>query len=109
MINHLSILQLKSSPFPQTEHYTLINHPKEHNVDEENEIYIESSLDSGKEIEVKVLCKKGSIVSEHVFIRDGKFIEAGSISYHYSGNMKFPERGIWALLTDGEKTQSFKN
>ena len=30
-------------PFPKTEHYTLINHPMELTVDEETEIYIESS------------------------------------------------------------------
>jgi len=96
-------------PFPKTEHYTLINHPMELKVDEETEIYIESSVESGNEIEVKVLSKKGSIVSEHVFIQDGRSIVAGSIIYHYQGNVEFPEQGTWTLLIDGEKTQPFKN
>ena len=95
--------------FPKTEHYTLINDPMELTVDEKTEIYIESSVESGKEIEVKVLNKKGSIVSEHVFIQNGGFTVAGSFIYHYQGNIKFPEKGTWALLINGEKTQPFKN
>lgn len=95
--------------FPKTEHYTVINHPMELKVDEETEIYIESSVESGKEIEVKVLNKKGSIVSEHVFIQNGGGTVAGSFIYHYQGNFKFPEHGTWTLLIDGEKTQPFKN
>ncbi|MBO0602310.1 hypothetical protein I2483_11595 [Sporosarcina sp. E16_3] len=95
--------------FPKTEHYTLINDPMELTVDEKTEIYIESSVESGKEIEVKVLNKKGSIVSEHVFIQNGGSTVAGSFIYHYQGNLKFPEKGTWALLINGEKTQPFKN
>ena len=96
-------------PFPKTEHYTLNNQPQELRVGEETEVYIESSVESGKEIEVKVLNKKGSIVSEHVFIQNGGSTVAGSFIYHYQGNVKFPEQGTWTLLIDGEKTQSFKN
>ena len=95
--------------FPKTEHYTLINDPMELTVDEKTEIYIESSVESGKKIEVKVLNKKGSIVSEHVFIQNGGSTVAGSFIYHYQGNLKFPEKGTWALLINGERTQPFKN
>ncbi|KAA0944371.1 hypothetical protein FQ087_19910 [Sporosarcina sp. ANT_H38] len=95
--------------FPKTENYTLINHPMELKVDEKTEIYIESSKESGKEIEVKVLSKKGNIISEHVFIQNGKATVAGSFIYQYQGDLKFPEQGTWTLLIDGEKTQPFKN
>jgi hypothetical protein len=97
-------------PFPKTEHYTLINHPMELKVGEETEIYIESPAESGKKIEVKLINKKGSIVSEQIFIQDGTFIAgSGGYIYHYSGNIKFPERDTWKLLINGEKTKSFKN
>ena len=65
-------------------------------------------MESGKEIEVKVLNNKGNIVSEHVFIQDGIFTVAGSFIYHYQGNLKFPERGTWTLLIDGEKQSRSK-
>jgi len=97
-------------PFPKTEHYTLINHPMELKVDEETEVYIESSVESGKEIEVKLLNQKGEIVSEHVFIQDGTFIAIkGGYIYQYRGSIKFPEKGTWKLLINGEKTKPFKN
>ena len=89
-------------PFPKTEHYTLINHPMELKIDEETEISIVSSVESVKEIEVKLLNNKGKIVSEHVFIHN-------ALTALYYGNIKFPERGTWTLLIDGEKSKSFKN
>lgn len=96
--------------FPKTEDYSLISHPMELAVGEEIEITIESSVESKKGIEVKLLNKQGSIVSEHIFNQDGSFINgSGGYIYHYSGNMIFPENGTWMLLIEGEKTKTFKN
>ncbi|MFJ7935453.1 hypothetical protein [Sporosarcina sp. NPDC096371] len=96
-------------PLPKTEHYTLIDHPMELTVGEEHEITIESTVDSGKEIQVKLLDGKGKIVSEQAFIQDGTFIGAtGGNIYHYRGNIKLQERSTWTLLIDGEKTRPFE-
>ena len=79
-------------------------------VGEENEVTIESPVQSRKEIEVKLLNHKGNIVSEHVFIQDGIFNDAsGGSIYHYDGKIAFPNRGTWSLLIDGEKTKPFNN
>ena len=79
-------------------------------VGEETELIIESSRESDKEIEVKLLNGQGNIVSEHIFIQDGTFIGGtGGYIYHYSGNIKFPDQDTWTLLIDGEKTKPFKN
>lgn len=96
-------------PFPKTEEYSLISHPMELTVGEGNEITIESSVESEKGIEVKLLNNKGRIVSEHIFNQDGSFTRAGRYMYSYSGNMTFPKQGTWMLLIDGEKTKPFKN
>ncbi|WP_186672177.1 hypothetical protein [Sporosarcina sp. BP05] len=95
--------------FPKTEHFNLINDPMELTVDEKTEIYIEGSVNSGKEIELKVLNKKGSIASEHIFIQNGGSIIAGSFIYNYQVNLKFPKKGTRALLINGERTPPFKN
>jgi hypothetical protein len=97
-------------PYPKTEHYTLNYHPLELRVGEETEVYIESSVESGKEIEVKLLNKNGKTVSEHVFIQDGTFIAVkGGYIYEYRGSINFPEKGTWKLLINGEKSKPFKN
>lgn len=96
-------------PFPKTEQYTLINHPMELTVSQENELTIESSFENEKEIEVKLLDNKGSVLSEHMFNQDGSFTRAGRYMYSYSGNITFPKQGTWMLLIDGEKTKPFKN
>lgn len=96
-------------PFPKTEEYSLISHPMELTVGEGNEITIESSVESEKGIEVKLLNNKGRIISEHTFNQGGSYIVAGRYVYHYSGNITFPERGTWTLLIEGEKTKPFKN
>lgn len=97
-------------PLPKTENYTLVNHPMELTVGDENVLVIESSVESEKGIEVELLNMDGSIVSEQVFIQDGTFSAAlGGYIYHYRGDIKFPEHGTWTLLINGEKTQPFKN
>jgi hypothetical protein len=96
-------------PFPKTEQYTLIDHPMELAVGKESEITIESPFEIQKEIEVKLLNDKGSIVSEHILNQDGSVTQAGDYIYHYRGNITFPEQGTWTLLIDGEKTKSFRN
>lgn len=97
-------------PFPKTEHYTLIDSPMEFTVGEQTEFIIESSVESGKEIVVKLLNHKGNMEAEHVFMQDGVFSAAsGGYIYHYHGKIAFPDRGTWSLLIDGEKTKPFKN
>lgn len=96
-------------PFPKTGEYSLISHPMELTVGEGNEITIESSVESEKGIEVKLLNNKGRIMSEHIFNQGGSYIVAGKNIYHYSGNITFPESGTWTLLIEGEKTKPFKN
>ena len=97
-------------PFPKTEHFTLLDSPMELAVGEEADLTIESPVESGKEIEVKLLNHEGNIVSEHVFIQDGIFHDAsGGSIYHYDGKIAFPNRGTWSLLIDGQKTKPFKN
>ncbi|MEK5037207.1 hypothetical protein [Sporosarcina sp. FSL K6-3457] len=96
-------------PFPKTEEYSLISHPMELTVGKETEITIESSVESDKGIEVKLLNTKGRIVSEHIFDQVGSSIAAGEDMYHYNGNIIFPEQGTWTLLINGEKTKPFKN
>ena len=71
-------------------------------VDEKTEMIIVSSGESVNEIEVKLLNNKGKIVSEHVFIHN-------ALTDYYYGNIKFPERGTWTLVIDGEKSKPFKN
>lgn len=78
-------------------------------VGKETEITIESSVESDKGIEVKLLNTKGRIVSEHIFDQVGSSIAAGEDMYHYNGNIIFPEQGTWTLLINGEKTKPFKN
>ncbi|MEK5068492.1 hypothetical protein [Sporosarcina sp. FSL K6-1508] len=90
-------------PFPKTEHYTLVNHPMELTVGESTEALIVSEEENGKEIEVKLLNNKGKVISEHVF-----FQNTPQDNYYY-GSIKFPEKGIWKLMINGEKTQPFKN
>ncbi|WP_342514505.1 hypothetical protein MKY34_07185 [Sporosarcina sp. FSL K6-1522] len=97
-------------PLPKAEQYTLIDHPMELIVGKETEVYIESTMDNGKEIKVKLLNNKGNIVSEHVFMQDGTFSgAAGGDIYQYRGNLYFPGQGTWNLLIDGKKTKPFKN
>ncbi len=97
-------------PFPETKDYSLLSHPMELAVDKEMEIIIESTVESEKGIEVKLLNKHGSVVSEDVFVRDGTFIaNSGGYIYHYQGQLEFPERGTWRLVIDGEETKPFEN
>lgn len=98
-------------PFPKTKRYQLMDSPKEIKVGEETEISITSVSGQNKEIEVKLLNEKGNIVSQHIFIQDGEFIDAATSQtiYNYVGKMEFAEKGTWKLEIDGEKTNSFSN
>ena len=98
-------------PFPKTKSYELMDSPMETKVGKETEINITSISGDKKEIEVKLLNEKGDMVSEHIFIQDGEFIDAATSQtmYNYVGKMEFVEKGTWKLVIDGEKTNSFSN
>ena len=98
-------------PFPKTKRYELIDSPVETKVGEESEINITSISGNKKEIEVKLLNEKGDIVSEHIFIKDGEFIDGATSQtmYNYVGKLEFAEKGAWKLEIDGEKTHTFSN
>lgn len=73
-------------------------------VGDEVDLIIESALESGMTIEVKLPDHKGRIVSEYVFMQEGTFIAtSGGYIYHYHGETAFSDRGTCSLLIDGEK------
>lgn len=97
-------------PFPKTENYTFSDSPMEIKVGKEVEVFIEGTLDSGKEIKVKLKNSKGRIVSEQNFKQEGIFTTTTGVpTYHYNGSIEFPERGTWELEIDGQKTAPFTN
>ncbi|MFD2044370.1 hypothetical protein ACFSTA_09575 [Ornithinibacillus salinisoli] len=98
-------------PFPKTEHYTLLDSPKELTVGEETEIGIESSWKDKEEIDVSLIDEKGKIVDQSTFVQTVMNYDANTNrpNYHFHGKLTFPEDGIWNLMIDGEETQSFKN
>ena len=97
-------------PFPKTKNYTFGDSPKEIIIGKETEVFIESTVDSGKEIKVRLKNNKGSIISEQAFKQDGMFTTtAGVPIYHYNGSIKFPEKGTWTLEINGQKTRPFTN
>ena len=87
-------------PFPKTEHYTLLDSPKEIPVGEEFELYIESTIGEKEEIEVKLLDKKGNIKEETIFKQERRFIDAEGHRkiYYYVGKITLKEHGTWKLL-----------
>lgn len=98
-------------PFPKTDHYTLVDSPTEIKVDKEVEINIESFAASKKEITVQLVDKRGNVVANEEFVLTDYYINASDSNtiQIYSGKIKFPERGTWRLIIDGEKTKPFKN
>lgn len=98
-------------PFPKTDHYTLMDSPTEIKVGKEVEINIESFTMSKKEIAVQLVDKRGNTVANEKFILSDHYVNASNsnVVKIYSGKIKFPERGTWRLIIDGEKTNPFKN
>ncbi|WP_144512268.1 hypothetical protein [Bacillus sp. FJAT-22090] len=98
-------------PFPKTEHYTMLDSPKEIPIGEAYEIYLESPNGEKEKIEVKLLDKKGNIVEETIFKQESSVIDAGGLqtNFHYTGKITLKERGTWKLLIDGEQTGLFEN
>lgn len=98
-------------PFPKTEHYTLLDSPKEIPVGEEYELNIESTIGEKKQIEVQLLDDKGNIKQETIFHGEGFNIDASNSQeiYYYVGKITFKEHGTWKLIIDGEQTGMFKN
>ena len=97
-------------PYPKTKNYTFGDSPMEIKVGKETDVFIASTVDSGKEIKVELKNKKGRIVSEENFEQEEIFTGAtGESTYNYSGSIKFPEKGTWTLEIGGQKTRPFKN
>ena len=97
--------------FPKTKHYILLDSPLEINIDRETTIYIESSWENKKEIEVKLFDEKGKVVDQVMFKQDVMNYDASTNApvYIFSGKLNFPKQGKWTLEIDGEQTQSFSN
>lgn len=98
-------------PFPKTEHFTLLDAPKEIPIGEAYEISVESTIGEKQKIEVKLLDKKGNVEEVTFFEQTGTFIDSGSLGtvYHYTGKITLKEHGTWRLLIDGEETGLFEN
>jgi hypothetical protein len=98
-------------PLPKTEHYTLLDSPKEIPVGEEFELYIESTIGEKEQIEVQLLDDKGNIKQETIFQGEGFNIDARSSQeiYYYKGKITLKEHGTWKLVIDGEQTGMFNN
>ena len=97
--------------FPKTKHYILLDSPLEMNIDKDTTIYIESSWENKKEIEVKLFDEKGKVVDQSMFKQDVMNFDASTNApvYIFSGKLNFPKQGKWTLEIDGEQTQLFNN
>lgn len=100
-------------PFPKSEHYVLLDSPKEIQIGETTNVLIESSIGEKESIEVLLVNSNGDeIVQRSSFQNDqNPVIDAvnGQRLFHYEGEIKFPKEGSWYLEIDGEKTQVFEN
>lgn len=96
-------------PFPKTEHYTLIDSPKELPVGQVVELYIESTIGEKEEIDVQLLDMKGNIKEEAMFQRSSSGFRNSQEIYIYEGVLMFQELGAWRLVIDGEQTDLFTN
>lgn len=98
-------------PFPKTEHYTLLDAPKEIPIGKTVEISVESTKGEKQEIEVKLLDKKGNVEEVTFFEQTSTAIDGGGLGtiYHYTGKIKLKEQGTWMLQIDGEQTEPFTN
>jgi hypothetical protein len=101
-------------PFPATEHFTLVNSPKEMQMGKKSSVTIEGTGKDKKEkreIRVKLLNENGKVADQSVFVQNGEAIDAGTNKpiYFYEGKLKFPKKGTWILEIDGEKTKPFEN
>lgn len=98
-------------PFPKTEHYTMLDSPKEIPIGEAYEVYLQSAIGDKEIIEVKLLDKKGNVIEDSIFKQDSSVIDGGGggTIYYYTGKITWKDHGTWKLLIDGEKTGLFKN
>ncbi|MBS4176258.1 hypothetical protein [Lederbergia citrea] len=98
-------------PFPKTKHYILSDSPKEIKPGVETEISIESTWEDKKDIEVQLINNKGKIVEQKTFSQVGQYIDSATLKplYAFQGKLMFPKKGIWTLVIDGEKTETFSN
>ena len=100
-------------PFPKSEHYVLLDSPKEIPVRVTTNVLIESSIGKKESIEVLLVNSNGDeIVQKSSFQKDkNHVIDATTYQklYHYEGEINFPNEGSWKLVIDGEQTQVFEN
>ncbi|MEK4487117.1 hypothetical protein MHH81_16340 [Psychrobacillus sp. FSL H8-0484] len=100
-------------PLPQTEHYILLESPKELPVGEAANLTIESTIGEKQSIEVQLVSANGDKkVHESIFQIDPYAMNdaaTGQTIFHYNGLITFQEKGIWTLIIDGEQTLIFEN
>ncbi|WP_391117258.1 hypothetical protein [Psychrobacillus sp. L3] len=96
-------------PFPKTEHYTLLDSPKELPVGEIFELYIESTIGEKEEIDVQLIDNKGNLMEETIFQRESLGYRNSQEIYLYKGDIKLKDHGSWKLIIDGEQTGLFNN
>ncbi|WP_313894742.1 hypothetical protein [Psychrobacillus sp.] len=97
--------------FPKTEHFTLLDAPKEIPIGESVEITMLSTVGEKQKIKVKLLDKKGNVEEVTFFEQTATFIDGGGLGmiYHYTGKITLKEHGTWRLQIDGEETGLFEN
>lgn len=98
-------------PFPATEHFTLVESPKEIQMGNKSNVMIEGTGESKEKISIQLLDDSGNLADEAVFVQNGEAIDAETNEpiYFYEGKLEFPKKGTWILQIDGEKTKPFAN
>ncbi|QFG00159.1 hypothetical protein PB01_15720 [Psychrobacillus glaciei] len=96
-------------PFPKTEHYTLLDSPRELPVGEIFELYIESTIGEKEEIDVQLIDNKGNLMEETIFQRESLGYRNSQEIYLYKGDITLKDHGSWKLIIDGEQTGLFNN
>lgn len=98
-------------PFPATEHFTLVDSPKELAIGKKNNMVMEGTGEKQEKVSVQLLDDTGTLADESLFVNTGKGIDAVTNKpiYLYEGNLAFPKKGTWVLKINGDSTQPFTN
>lgn len=98
-------------PLPATEHFTLVESPKEIKMGNKRNMTIEGTGENKENINIQLLDDSGKIAEEAVFVQNGEAIDAETNEpiYFYEGKLEFSKKGTWVLQINGEKTKPFTN